>query len=76
MEKQKNENDQLLQQGNMKYTNEEDVKLHIAEKLGNLDMFYFDWKIPAEKRLIDFKANVVNRGIKLPKDRDLAGEAF
>ena len=65
-----------MQQGNIKYNNEEDVKLHIIEKLGNLDAFYFDYKIPAEKRLADFKANVVNRGIKMPKDKDLAGEAF
>ena len=62
MEREKKKNAILMQQGNIKYYNEDDVQVHIDERLANLDAFYFDWKIPKEKRLEEFKANVVNRG--------------
>ena len=65
----------MLQQGHYTYQNEDDSRVHIGEKLRDIQQYFFDVKVPAEKRLADFKADVINRGIKAHK-KDSAGDAF
>ena len=74
MEKLQKENAVLFQQGSYRYKTEDASRIHITEQLSNLDCFHFDAHVPVEKRLLDFKANVINRGIKSHKD--MTGEAF
>ena len=74
MEKLKKENAINYQQGGFRYQNEDASRIYFTEHLQDLNCFSFDVHIPIERRLEDFKANVINRGIKSQKST--AGQAF